>query len=149
MSCNLTSFSGAIHKLCVVDNYAVSACLTCFCTAGLYGNLVPQTVANFCKAVESGLYTGTLWSKVLPGEYIQAGQQGSRRTGAVDFQKPAQVLDRNSEVLSSKSFRSATHAFMAYALYLQTPCDLQSICLFAMQSSHADDCVQSLMSLTC
>ena len=76
-------------------------------SAGLYGHLVPQTVANFLKAVKAGIYTGTLWSKVLPGEYIQAGQQGSRRTGAVDFQKPGQVLSRNQEVLSSNSFRSA------------------------------------------
>ena len=75
--------------------------------AGLYGNLVPTTVANFCSAVKSGLYTGTLWSKVLPGEYIQAGQQGSRRTGAVDIRAPESVLSRNQEVLSSKSFRLA------------------------------------------
>ena len=75
--------------------------------AGLYGNLVPQTVSNFCSAIKSGLYTGTLWSKVLPGEYIQAGQQGSRRTGAVDIRAPESVLSRNQEVLSSKSFRLA------------------------------------------
>ncbi|KAL3157549.1 hypothetical protein ABBQ32_012004 [Trebouxia sp. C0010 RCD-2024] len=74
-------------------------------TIGLYGNLVPQTVSNFCSAVKSGLYTGTLWSKVLPGEYIQAGQQGSRRTGAVDIHAPENVLSRNQEVLSSKAFR--------------------------------------------
>ena len=87
-------------------HYIKALHMTSNCNVGLYGNLVPQTVANFCKAIESGLYTGTLWSKVLPGEYIQAGQQGSRRTGAVDFQRPGQVLSRNQEVLSSKSFRS-------------------------------------------
>lgn len=75
--------------------------------AGLYGNLVPQTVSNFCSAVKSGLYTGTLWSKVLPGEYIQAGQQGSKRTGSVDLRSTENVMARNQEVLSSKSFRLA------------------------------------------
>ena len=74
------------------------------CT-GLYGKLVPQTVANFCSAINSGLYTNTIWSKVLPGQYVQAGQQGSRRTGAVDMRLPESVLSRNPEVLSSKAFR--------------------------------------------
>ncbi len=53
----------------------------------------------------AGIYTGTLWSKVLPGEYMQAGQQGSKRTGAVDIHLPESVLSRNQEMLSSKSFR--------------------------------------------
>ncbi|KAL0020452.1 hypothetical protein WJX77_005028 [Trebouxia sp. C0004] len=74
-------------------------------TIGLFGRLVPQTVANFSSAIKAGIYTGTLWSKVLPGEYMQAGQQGSKRTGAVDMHLPESVLSRNQEVLSSKSFR--------------------------------------------
>ncbi len=78
--------------------------ILCWCT-GLYGRLVPQTVANFSSAIKAGIYTGTLWSKVLPGEYMQAGQQGSKRTGAVDIHLPESVLSRNQEVLSSKSFR--------------------------------------------
>lgn len=84
-----------------------SFCNTWCCFTGLYGKLVPQTVANFSSAIKAGIYTGTLWSKVLPGEYIQAGQQGSKRTGAVDIHLPESVLSRNQEVLSSKSFRSA------------------------------------------
>ena len=109
------------------------------CNAGLYGKLVPQTVANFCKAIESGLYTGTLWSKVLPGEYIQAGQQGSRRTGAVDFQKPAQVLSQNQELLSSKSFRSAVH--MHGELHATVPAHSNRL----PQGRHASVAVSSIM----
>lgn len=42
-------------------------------TAGLYGNAVPATVANFKSAVMAGVYTETTFHRILPGEYIQAG----------------------------------------------------------------------------
>lgn len=40
--------------------------------------------------------------QILPGEYIQAGRQGSRRLGEV---KPPTDLAPNSELLDSQSFR--------------------------------------------
>ena len=55
----------------------------------------------------SGLYNQTIISKVLPGEYIQLGQQGSLRMGQVDFSK-TKTLHSNDEVLKSASFRWAT-----------------------------------------
>eukprot|EP00891_Asterochloris_glomerata_P008074 jgi/Astpho2/8074/Aster-03021 len=70
---------------------------------GLYGKAVPQTVQNFITAVQQGLYNQTIISKVLPGEYIQMGQQGSLRMGQVDFSK-TKTLQTNDEVLKSASF---------------------------------------------
>ena len=54
----------------------------------------------------SGLYNQTIISKVLPGEYIQIGQQGSLRMGQVDFSK-TKSLQSNDEILKSASFRWA------------------------------------------
>lgn len=42
--------------------------------AGLYGTVAPQTVANFVRTVAEGAYTGTQFSKVLPGQYVLAGR---------------------------------------------------------------------------
>lgn len=75
---------------------------------GLYGNLAPVrvpeihtwegelgpqavipipqvTVANLKRAVQSGLYDRTVFSRIFPGEYIQAGVQGSFRMGQVEL----------------------------------------------------------------
>ncbi|KAF5837989.1 hypothetical protein DUNSADRAFT_3582 [Dunaliella salina] len=51
---------------------------------GLYGNTAPGTVGNFMRLIRSGALQQTTFSKVLPGEYIQAGQQASFRLGGVD-----------------------------------------------------------------
>mmetsp|Transcript_10478 Transcript_10478/g.29805 ORF Transcript_10478/g.29805 Transcript_10478/m.29805 type:complete len:313 (-) Transcript_10478:290-1228(-) len=69
---------------------------------GLYGNLVPVTVANFVKVVESGGYNGTLFHKILPGEYMQAGKQGPTRLGGVAVPP---TLESNPEVTSASSFK--------------------------------------------
>ncbi|CAL5226930.1 g9808 [Coccomyxa viridis] len=69
---------------------------------GLYGHVVPTTVANFVKLVRDGAYKGTVFSKVLPGEYIEAGRQGSPRLGEV---KPPTDLLPNTELLDALSFR--------------------------------------------
>ena len=53
--------------------------------AGLYGNHVPATVANLTAAVQGGLFNDTTFSRVLPGEYIQAGKQGTRRMGEMQL----------------------------------------------------------------
>ena len=39
--------------------------------AGLYGKHLPITVSNFRSAVQQGLYTGTIFHKVLPGAFVQ------------------------------------------------------------------------------
>ncbi len=59
--------------------------------AGLYGNAVPRTVENFLALVSSGNLVGTTFSRVLAGEYIQAGKQGQRRLGAVEVPAEVQV----------------------------------------------------------
>ena len=59
--------------------------------AGLYGRAAPSTVSNFLRLVESGSLVGTTFSRVLPGQYIMAGKQGSRRMGQVDPPKDLQV----------------------------------------------------------
>jgi Cyclophilin type peptidyl-prolyl cis-trans isomerase/CLD len=38
---------------------------------GLYGRHLPITVSNFRSAVQQGLYTGTIFHKVLPGAFVQ------------------------------------------------------------------------------
>lgn len=40
---------------------------------GLYGRLAPGCVSNFLALVRSGALDGTVFSRVLPGEYIQVG----------------------------------------------------------------------------
>lgn len=71
---------------------------------GLYGRQVPRTVANF-KAMVSGAagssYEGSIFHRVLYGQYIQAGKQGSRERGEVA--RPKNV-DRNAETISASSF---------------------------------------------
>ncbi|GLC46741.1 hypothetical protein PLESTB_001358500 [Pleodorina starrii] len=69
---------------------------------GLYGNAVPRTVSNFLALVESGNLVGTTFSRVLAGEYIEAGKQGTKRLGAVEV--PATVQP-NPEVSEASAFR--------------------------------------------
>jgi cyclophilin family peptidyl-prolyl cis-trans isomerase len=47
-------------------------CLTI--PAGLYGKHLPITVSNFRRAVQQGLYTGTIFHKVLPGAFVQVSR---------------------------------------------------------------------------
>eukprot|EP00775_Hariotina_reticulata_P012915 gene12915-13042_t len=51
---------------------------------GLYGKVAPVTVSNLVAAVKSGSFTGSAFSRISPGEYVQLGKQGSRRLGDVD-----------------------------------------------------------------
>lgn len=51
--------------------------LSCSGGAGLYGNHLPITTANFKRAVVAGLYTGTVFHKILPGAYIQVSIMSS------------------------------------------------------------------------
>ncbi|CAK0786188.1 hypothetical protein CVIRNUC_009401 [Coccomyxa viridis] len=69
---------------------------------GLYGRVVPTTVSNFVKLAKGGAYTGTIFSKVLPGKFVQAGRQGSSRLGEV---RPPTDLAPNTELLDPQSFR--------------------------------------------
>ncbi|PNW75777.1 hypothetical protein CHLRE_12g561000v5 [Chlamydomonas reinhardtii] len=69
---------------------------------GLYGNAVPRTVSNFLALVESGNLVGTTFSRVLAGEYIQAGKQGSKRLGAVEVPPTVQS---NPEVSEASAFK--------------------------------------------
>ena len=51
---------------------------------GLYGDTAPGSVAAFTTLLYRGAYTGTTINKILPGRYIKAGKQGSKRYGEVD-----------------------------------------------------------------
>ncbi|KAF3453020.1 hypothetical protein FNV43_RR03453 [Rhamnella rubrinervis] len=69
---------------------------------GLYGRLVPLTVANFKSMCSnsSSSYKGTLVHKVFPSQFFLAGHQGD---------KPGEVrrpsgLSRNTETVDSKAF---------------------------------------------
>ncbi|XP_030468746.2 peptidyl-prolyl cis-trans isomerase CYP28, chloroplastic [Syzygium oleosum] len=71
---------------------------------GLYGHLVPLTVANFksmCTAPSSS-YRNTLVNKILPGQYFLAGRQGRRDKGEV--RPPLSELARNTETVDSRAF---------------------------------------------
>lgn len=72
---------------------------------GLYGNAAPGTVSNFLALVESGDLVETTFQRVFPGQWIQAGGQGSHRLGRV--QPRPGVLKANPDVADSKSFKLA------------------------------------------
>eukprot|EP00798_Chlamydomonas_sp_ICE-L_P019393 gene19393-26042_t len=74
---------------------------------GLYGNVAPTTVANFLTLIRSGNLINTAFSRVLPGEYIMAGQQGSKRMG--QLQAPADGLLSNKDTTTSSAFQ-LTHS---------------------------------------
>lgn len=72
---------------------------------GLYGKQVPQTVMNFkamCTGAAGSSYEGTIFNRVLQGQYIQAGRQGPRDKGETS---PPTMLDRNEEVVRGNSFK--------------------------------------------
>ncbi|KAM7265023.1 hypothetical protein ACFE04_002706 [Oxalis oulophora] len=75
---------------------------------GLYGRLVPLTVANFkslCKPTTSTMqanYKNTLVHKILPGQFFMAGKQGKREKGEV--QLPLDFIPKNTETVESKAF---------------------------------------------
>jgi len=71
---------------------------------GLYGRLAPGTVSNFLSLVSTGVLEGTVFSRVLSGEYIQAGQQGAYRMGQVEGAKAD--LQANPDLSSSASFKA-------------------------------------------
>ena len=41
--------------------------------AELYPEMAPKTVANFCKLVEGGFFSGLIFHRVIPGFMIQGG----------------------------------------------------------------------------
>lgn len=43
--------------------------------------MAPQTVSNFVGAVEAGAYSGTMFNKVLPGQFVAAGRCGKEEAG--------------------------------------------------------------------
>ncbi|KAL2612078.1 hypothetical protein R1flu_023770 [Riccia fluitans] len=72
---------------------------------GLYGKQVPQTVSNFkamCTGQAGTSYAGTIFHRVLAGQYIQAGRQGSKDRGEVTG--PIK-LKRNEETVSGKAYK--------------------------------------------
>ena len=72
---------------------------------GLYGSVVPQSVANFISLCTGGAggagYARTVVQSVRPGEFIRAGAPGSARLGEVE----APDLAANPELASSAAFR--------------------------------------------
>ncbi|OAE29073.1 hypothetical protein AXG93_1626s1000 [Marchantia polymorpha subsp. ruderalis] len=72
---------------------------------GLYGRQVPQTVKNFkamCTGQAGTSYAGTTFHRVLPGQYIQAGKQGSKDKGEVSG---LIKLDRNKETVNGNAYK--------------------------------------------
>jgi len=69
---------------------------------GLFGEVAPDTVANFLTLVDSGALTYTTFSKTFPGEYILGGKQGSHRYGMV--QAPEGIRE-NTDVVRAEAFR--------------------------------------------
>ncbi|MEW5299173.1 MAG: hypothetical protein WDW36_002213 [Sanguina aurantia] len=69
---------------------------------GLYGNLAPVTVQNFLRVVERGGLDGTIFSRIVAGEYVQAGKQGQSRMGEVETQTD---LVSNSDIYSADAFK--------------------------------------------
>lgn len=66
---------------------------------------VPQTVKNFkamCTGEAGSSYEGTIFNRVLQGQYIQGGRQGPRDKGETS---PPTKLDRNEEVVRGNSFK--------------------------------------------
>lgn len=68
---------------------------------GLYGNAAPGTVQTFKKLCVSGSFHQTALSKILPGEYIIAGQQGPHRAGMVEV---PDSIGPNPDILSASAF---------------------------------------------
>ncbi|KAK3256618.1 hypothetical protein CYMTET_34252, partial [Cymbomonas tetramitiformis] len=86
---------------------------------GLYGDVVPETVRIFTDLITgkngTGGYKGTVFNKVIPGQYVTAGRQGPRRLGQMEnVQAPT-----NSDVLSSKAFRLTAARPGAVSLFVQ------------------------------
>ncbi|XP_042426354.1 peptidyl-prolyl cis-trans isomerase CYP28, chloroplastic-like, partial [Zingiber officinale] len=69
---------------------------------GLYGKILPQTVANFKTACASAAYRGTLVHKILQGQFFVAGRQGRKEKGEV---RPPTGLLRNMETVDPKAFQ--------------------------------------------
>jgi hypothetical protein len=80
--CTLTSPSILALALlcCHTHRYTVYTFPHC---AGLYGKLAPVSAANMVAAVQAGAFTQSAFSRISPGEYIQAGRRGSRRLGDI------------------------------------------------------------------
>ncbi|RRT49710.1 hypothetical protein B296_00042542 [Ensete ventricosum] len=69
---------------------------------GLYGKLLPQTVANFKAVCAAAAYRGTLVHKILQGQFFVAGRQGRKEKGVV---RPPPGLVRNVETVDPKAFQ--------------------------------------------
>jgi hypothetical protein len=61
---------------------------------GLYGKLVPETVAKFVQAVEAGAFNQTVVQKVFKGEYVLAGKPGPTKYGEVEMPESIGVTNR-------------------------------------------------------
>lgn len=68
----------------------------------LYGRAAPGTVAVFKKLITSGALNGTSLSKIFPGRWLIAGQQGPRRSGLL---VPPDELPSNIDLLSASAFQ--------------------------------------------
>jgi peptidyl-prolyl cis-trans isomerase B (cyclophilin B) len=84
---------------------------------GLYGKLVPETVAKFVQAVEAGAFNQTVVQKVFKGEYVLAGKPGPTKYGEVEM--PESIGVTNSDLVSPKAFKMKHIRPGTVSLYLQ------------------------------
>lgn len=68
-------------------------------TFGLFGNRLPITVSNFIQTIEAGAYNETIFNRIISGEFLAAGKQGSRRLGEVEAPRD---LQSNPELTTAK-----------------------------------------------
>jgi len=72
---------------------------------GLYGDAAPGTVATFKTLISSGALNGTQFSKILPGQWLIAGKQGSKRQGFLEPPPEIQQGPSNPDLLNSSAFK--------------------------------------------
>ena len=72
---------------------------------GLYGESAPGSVAQLLKLAEAGAYGNTVVNRVVPGQFVAIGRQGSDRLGELEFDAVAKVgLPKNADIVRASAF---------------------------------------------
>ena len=73
---------------------------------GLFGDAAPGTAARFEQLLTDGTYERTIFHRIKPGQYIQAGRQGQKRLGQVRA-RFAPCLERCGFLIGADPLRAA------------------------------------------